>query len=65
MKELDTENLSRGHWINVDTTVRKKKSYKKGSDLTNSSLSLLKSEVRKNNPVECFSKKFKTHDQNS
>lgn len=51
MKELDTRNLSRGHWINVDTTVREKKSYKKGSDLTNSSLSLLKFEVRKNNLV--------------
>lgn len=51
MKELDTRNLSRGHWIIVDTTVRKKKSYKKGSDLTNSSLSLLKFEVRKNNLV--------------
>lgn len=29
MKELDTRNLSRGHWINVDTTVRKKKVIKK------------------------------------
>ena len=65
MKELDTRNLSRGHWINVDTTVRKKKSYKKGSDLTNSSLSLLKFEVKENNLVEFFSKKFKIHDQNS
>lgn len=25
MKELDIKNLSRGHWINADTTVRKKK----------------------------------------
>lgn len=65
MKELDTKNLSRGHWINADTTVRKKKSYKKGSDWTNSSLSLLKFEVRKNNLVEFFNKKFKTHDRNS
>lgn len=42
-----------------------KKSYKKGSDLTNSSLSLLKFEVKENNMVEFFSKKFKIHDQNS
>ena len=61
LRDLIQKVMTEGH----DRTVGEKKSYKKGSDLTNSSLSLLKFEVKENNLVEFFSKKFKIHDQNS